>query len=187
MTQIYFTFGSDPAFPYQRGDYVIIIGANKKDCLNTFKETYPNRPGSTALNCADYYSRKEWDMTVSEYYKDVKPKKLIVSDMAYAAKTNGFDPIWFFVPAKNDIIYLQENSGYTMTPEDTEKGNVDYLDYTVYSMADGQIYMNGGCELLLPYKVREHYKRLVDAIPYILEFHYDDMFLNVVILNESIK
>ena len=187
MIVLYFTFGSDPAFPYGRNDYLIAIGKDMRDCIDTYKKAYPNRPGSESLNCADYYTAAEWKETGDRYYKNIRyPKEILVSDTVYGNKPAGFDPIWFFVPAMSSIIYLQEGSGDNLTPEDEKDGNVDYLDYTVFAMSEGEINEEDGGELLLPYMVQEHYKCLADAIPDILDFHYCKMFLNAQILSKTL-
>lgn len=51
----YFTYGSDPAYPFQ-GGWTLIYAPNLRAAQQIFKAYHPNRPGSDALNCADYYS-----------------------------------------------------------------------------------------------------------------------------------
>lgn len=82
MYRLYFTFGSDPAYPYGRGDYVVVIGSGRPDCLGTFKKAFPNRPGSGSLNCADYYDPEKWESIAREYYPDTRPKAVLMSEEA---------------------------------------------------------------------------------------------------------
>ena len=68
-------------------------------------------------------------------------------------------------------------------PEDIEAGLVDYIDITAYSLdACGNIEEDDGGELMLSYFVQEHYGCLADSIPDILDFLFDDPFLEAQIL-----
>lgn len=183
MEKMYFTFGSDPKFPYDREDYIVVIGINRKDCLDAYKNKYPNRPGSDSINCADYYTAAEWDKVTARHYKDVQPKEILISDNVYGKKPDGFVPIWLFVPTKGQLVFLQEGTGDNLLPEDLEEGNVDYLEITAYSLGtSGDIEEDDGGELMLPYMVQEHYGCLADSIPDVLDFLFDDPFLEAQIL-----
>lgn len=185
MERYYFTFGSDPAYPYGRDDYVIAIGTDRHDCINAFRKKYPNRPGSDAVNCADIYSATKWEEVSKKYYNGVTPREILVSDIVYGCKPEGFDDIWFFVPEKQNIVYLQEGSGDNLLPEDKEAGNVDYLEITSFVLDCGEVNEDDGGEFLLPYMVQEHYGCLADSIPDVLDFLYGDMFLNAQILKKA--
>lgn len=52
--KFYFTYGSDPAYPFQ-GGWTLVYAPDLKAAQQIFKAYHPNRPGSDALNCADYY------------------------------------------------------------------------------------------------------------------------------------
>ena len=183
MERLYFTFGSNPEHPYQRGQYIMVIGNTMKDCTNTFKKKYPNKAGSDSLNCADYYTEKNWKNIEKEYYKGKAPEEILVSDTVYGKKPEGFDPIWFYIP--DALIYLQEGSGDNLTKEDRKAGYNDYLEYTIYSIEYGEVEEEDGGQLMLPYMVREHYQCLADAIPDILVFQYGEAFMNVKILKKD--
>lgn len=183
MEKLYFTFGSDPKYPYGREEYIIAIGTDTQDCLNAYKKKYPNRPDSSAVNCADYYTEAEWNANTNRFYKDVQPKELLISDTIYGKKPEGFAPIWFFVPAKAQLVFLQEGSGDNLLPEDRKEGIVDYFDITAYSMNScGDIEEDDGGQLLLHYMIQEHYGCLADAIPDVLDFLFDEPFLDAQIL-----
>lgn len=182
--RLYFTFGSDPQYPYTRDDYVIAIGTDDHDCIKAFRKKHPNRPGSDAVNAASWYNTDKWGEISEKYYKDTAPKEILVSDTVYGTKPAGFDPIWFFVPATNSIICLQEGGSNNLRREDINKNNyVDYIDYSIYSLDDGCIERYDGGNLLLTRMVQEKYECLADAIPDILDMACDDMFLNVQILD----
>ncbi len=182
MERLYFTFGSDSAFPHGREDYMLVIGKDRNDIFDTYKKKYPNRDGSNVLNCADYYTQSEWDKESKKYFGDKEPAEILVSETLYGRKPEGFASIWLFIPSKSELLFLQEGSGDNLLPEDEEEGNVDYLDYTCFMMDCGEVSDGDGGQLMLPYMVQEHYGCLADAIPDILEFAYDDMFLDAVIL-----
>lgn len=182
MEKFYFTFGSDPAYPYERDDYVIALGLNKKDCIEAYRKKHPNRPGSDAVNCASFYTEGEWAGIEDQYYKNVQPKEVIVSDNAYGCKPEGFSPIWFYVPANNQLVYLQEGSGDNLLKEDLDNGYKDYVDITAYELADGTPEETDGGQLMFEYMVQGHYKCLADSIPDVLDFLYDSPYLEAQIL-----
>ncbi len=188
---VYFTFGTNPAFPYGIDDYVVVIGADVKDCIKTFKDAHPNRPGSDAINCADYYGEHQWKRIPKEHRDEKELKEILISKKAYGGKPEGFDPIWFFVPDECAIVYFTvpyDNSGDSfpsdLTPHDVEAGYVDYLDYNAYHMYDGWVEekeQEGG-RLMLPYKVYEHNKCLADFIPDVMEAVFGNPLLDAKIL-----
>lgn len=183
MERRYFTFGTDPQFDYGIQDYVLVIGKDLHDCIQAFKERHPNRPGSDALNCADYYSPQEWERGTKSYYRGKEPAEIIVSGNAYGCRPEGFAPLWLFIPAKGELLFMQEGSGDNLTPDDEKEGLVDYIDYQAFVLDHGEINESDGGMFMLPYMVQEHYKCLTDAVPDILDFAYGDMFLDVQILD----
>lgn len=184
MKKIYFTFGSDPKFPYGRDDYIVILGTSKKDCTNVFKKRYPNKQDPDCLNCSEYYSESEWTKIQAEgYYKNEEPKEIIVSDTVYGHKPGDYEPIWFAVPSKNTIVFLQEGSGDNLDRNDRKNGYVDYLDFASFEL--GHCYVNesnGGIRLLKEYTWNK-YMCLADAIPDVLDSLYDDPYLDAQIIN----
>ena len=59
MQNFYFTFGSDPRFPYYRG-YLIVKAETQQEAIQKFRAKYPDR-SKHCINCAFYYSEKEWE------------------------------------------------------------------------------------------------------------------------------
>lgn len=57
-SKFYFTFGSDPGFPFQN-TYIIVLAESKKAAVETFRERYPDRHKDT-VNCAFWYSEESW-------------------------------------------------------------------------------------------------------------------------------
>lgn len=175
MERFYFTFGSDPGFPYGRGDFVIVIGSSYRDCMDTFKQAYPNRPGSGAMNCADYYSATEWPKIKEKYYPGKMPKKILVSDTAYGKKPASYHSLWVYVPEKGHLLFIQE---MPMMGEESP----DTIGYDIYDMDDNCVETHEGGLLALGSDVEETYGCLADAIPDVLDCIYDDMFLDATIL-----
>lgn len=64
MQKFFFTFGTDPLYPFCNG-YIIIYAPNGHAAREIFKAYFPNRPGSSAINCAFVYTEdefvKDWD------------------------------------------------------------------------------------------------------------------------------
>lgn len=64
MKRYYFSFGTDEQFPFING-YIIIEAQNGKAACEIFKAYFPNRPGSSAINCSFVYTEeefmKDWD------------------------------------------------------------------------------------------------------------------------------
>lgn len=69
----YFTFGSDPEYPFGRDDYVRITCKNAETACKLFNALHPKRPGSDAMNCAFMYDQYAWDRDVKQWYKGREP------------------------------------------------------------------------------------------------------------------
>ena len=83
MIKAYFTFGSDPRYPYGRNDYVEVEAENMWQACELFKSVHPNRPGSGCLNCAFYYPEEEFNKFRQRYY-DREPIETITVRRAMA-------------------------------------------------------------------------------------------------------
>lgn len=186
MKAMYFTFGTDEKFPYGIQDYVMVIGIDNHDCFCAFKQKFPHPDTPSQLNCADYYDPKQWEGIAPQYYDGVLPKAVVISNLAYGKKQDGYGSIWMFVPAKAQIVFMQEGSGDNLLQEDRDNGYVDYIDCTAYALdANGMVDEVDGGQLMTEYLIREKYTRLADAIPAVLDFLYDDMFMDAVILDSD--
>ncbi len=73
----YFTFGSDPAYPYGRDEYVEIGAPNEHLACELFRAFHPNRPGSDLVNCAGIYNWDSWQDVKERFYKGVQPVERI--------------------------------------------------------------------------------------------------------------
>ena len=49
--RFYFTFGTDPDYPYGRNDYVLVEAQNLNQAIDIFTMIHPKRPGSDCVNC----------------------------------------------------------------------------------------------------------------------------------------
>ena len=77
LKNYYFTFGSDPLYPYGAKDYVIVKAGAFSEALEKYKACHPNRPGSSAINCAFCYPEEEFSRFRDRYYKGVEPAEII--------------------------------------------------------------------------------------------------------------
>lgn len=77
MKEFYFTFGTDPAYPYGINDYVLVRAENGNEACEKFKAKHPNRPRSRFINCAFIYTQEEFDSFREKYYKGVEPAETI--------------------------------------------------------------------------------------------------------------
>ena len=47
---------------------MVVIASDEHDAAMKFKKKYPHPYDEMVLNCAAYYSEKEWNESVSKYY-----------------------------------------------------------------------------------------------------------------------
>lgn len=76
MTKFYFTFGTDPAFPYGIKDYVVVEAEDLEQAINLFDAVHPPRRPNVC-NCAFFYSEESFNRFRDEYYRDVAPVETI--------------------------------------------------------------------------------------------------------------
>ena len=68
MERFYFTFGTDPAYPFGINDYVEVEAENLEQAIHLFQAVHPNRPGSSCVNCAFWYSEERFRPLMYQYY-----------------------------------------------------------------------------------------------------------------------
>lgn len=73
----YFTFGSDPHYPYGINDYVVVEADGYSEACYLFNAVHPPRTGSDLLNCAFVYSEERFQEDCAKYYPGVQPKEII--------------------------------------------------------------------------------------------------------------
>lgn len=187
MELLYFTFGSHPDYPYGREDYVMTVGTDMKDCIEAYKRRHPNRPGSDAINCADYYRKEEWDGYIyPEYHNGKHPVEVILSDAAYGGAPGGFGSLWLYVPEKNSIVFLQEGSGDNLEPEDRVNGMEDYVDCSSWELQPfGDVEESEGGDCMLPYLIQRDRTCLAETIPDVLDMLYGNPSLDAIILKKA--
>ncbi len=77
--RFFYTFGSDPKFPYGINDFVEVHADNLHQANLKFMGYFPCRePDSKVLNCASFYTEKEWEAIHQKYYPGVRPVEIIV-------------------------------------------------------------------------------------------------------------
>ena len=62
MSKFYFTYGSDPQFPFCYG-YTEIEAPDFPTATKIFRALHPNRPKSNSLNCAFFYTEEQFNTT----------------------------------------------------------------------------------------------------------------------------
>ena len=75
--KFYFTFGSNPQFPFTEYEYVVIQAENEAAAHKIFRSVWPPRPGSNCTNCAFTYSEEEWNDIYLKYYAGIAPSAFI--------------------------------------------------------------------------------------------------------------
>ena len=77
MQNYYFTFGVNPAYPYGIDDYVEVQAESLLEAVNIFRQHHPNRPGSSLVNCADYYTEDAFNAFRDTYYPGRSPIEVL--------------------------------------------------------------------------------------------------------------
>ncbi len=62
--KFYFTFGSDPGFPYQN-TYVVVMANTEREAVEKFRAKFPDRH-ENVVNCAFWYSEEQWRGSLNE-------------------------------------------------------------------------------------------------------------------------
>lgn len=78
MKNFYFTFGTDPQFPFGPNEIVMVKAANRNMAMRMFDKKYPGQRG--IVNCAFCYPEEEFDTFRDEFYKGVQPSDSIGID-----------------------------------------------------------------------------------------------------------
>ena len=73
----YFTFGSDPKFPFGPYDFVVVQAADIDQACRIFNEYHPPRAGSTLVNCAFIYPEAEFNSFRDKWYAGREPAEVI--------------------------------------------------------------------------------------------------------------
>lgn len=77
MKKYYFTFGTDPQFPYGIHEYVVAEAVNKNMAMRMFMAKYPG-PHVEIANCAFCYSEEKFEENHrNQYYKGVEPADVL--------------------------------------------------------------------------------------------------------------
>lgn len=86
MTKFYFTFGSNPMFPFSRDEYVVIEADCMRKAVDIFNAVWQKRPGSNLINCSDIYDEEQWKET-EQFYRDQEPSSYIRQGRCYGKAT----------------------------------------------------------------------------------------------------
>lgn len=77
MVRLFFTFGSDPKFPYGPSEFVEVDGENEKQCLDLFNVVHPPWEKDGPVNCAYWYLEKDFISVYRRNYRFGRPKEII--------------------------------------------------------------------------------------------------------------
>ncbi len=64
MKKLYFTFGSDPGFPYQN-TYIIVMADTERKAVEKYRAKFPDRHEGI-VNCAFWYTEEQWRGSLNE-------------------------------------------------------------------------------------------------------------------------
>lgn len=92
--------------------------------------------------------------------------------------------VTIYVPSYNQIIQVSEGDGSNLDSVDKENGCIDYIYYKQYDLDDITEEVDGG-QIDTKEYVRDMYKSLVEAIPQVLEFVYDNVHEPYVVLDTN--
>ena len=76
MNRYYFTFGSDPKYPYGIGEYVLVKAETIQQAANLFKAVHPSQVSGELL-CAWVYNEAHFDKMKQEFYPNRDPAETI--------------------------------------------------------------------------------------------------------------
>lgn len=90
-----------------------------------------------------------------------------------------------YIPAYDDVIRIDEGTGFNALDEDREAGIVDYMQYYVYDAEDVATDMkdNDGGMLTSKEYIRDKYKSMRDAVPEVLKMVYGTDQLTWVVIS----
>lgn len=78
MANFYFTFGSNPAFPYGREDFVQVIAPTIRQAAETYRDHHPDRAETPGLlNCSDVYTEEMFSKFRNEFYPNREPIEIL--------------------------------------------------------------------------------------------------------------
>lgn len=67
VSSYYYTFGSDPGFPYRNG-WVLVKAATREEADQKFLSRFPDQPGHEGImNCSFCYDEERWEQMDPEH------------------------------------------------------------------------------------------------------------------------
>lgn len=76
MKNFYYTFGSDPQYPFGKNDYVVVEAVDIRMANAMFMRKHPG-PHEDIVNCAFFYTEEKFNAFRDKYYADVQPIEVI--------------------------------------------------------------------------------------------------------------
>ena len=125
MNKYYFTFGSDERYPFQNG-HLIVEANDINDAIKCFQKHYPNRPNSDTINCAFYYSEKQWSNVLKRgFHIGEKPKEILVANIISHFKEQMEDEYFIYKTsfANENVTFMgKDEYGYYRMQREFENG-----------------------------------------------------------------
>lgn len=95
-----------------------------------------------------------------------------------------FDPVYIYVPVKNQIIRIAEGTGDNLSDEDMDAGFVDYIYYDQFNLEVSIPEVDGGM-VLLTEPFQTEFSDTKEAIPYVLDMAYGDDSISYIVLERE--
>lgn len=84
-----------------------------------------------------------------------------------------FNDVLIYLPEVRQLMVISEGTGDNILEEDEDEGVVDYIMYYIHDVEMDFPEVDGG-QMMTTEMVRNMYSSLTEAIPDILEFHFDN-------------
>ena len=79
MNKYYFTFGTNPQFPFGEHEFVMIEAESIREAAEIFRKLWPDRPGHEGvLNCADCYTESQFTPIRKKHYDGKEPSAVFL-------------------------------------------------------------------------------------------------------------
>ncbi len=96
----------------------------------------------------------------------------------------GYEDVFIYVPAVNQILRISEGNGSNLPPEDEAQGYVDYIYYDQYELDSEMTNCDGG-QVLLTEMFRNKFKNTLEVVPAVLDMAYGNKDLEYIALEEE--
>lgn len=99
-------------------------------------------------------------------------------------KNAGYEEVYVYVPAANQILRVAEGNGSNLLEDDEARGYVDYIYYDQYDL-DSEMTNSDGGQIMLTELFRDKFSSTLEAVPEVLEMAYGNRELKYKVLEEE--